>query len=172
MPRAAAVVFAALVGALEGARAFAPLPVVAALVPVLLGRLRVLPGFALRAGSRLFPLVAVPARALQLLAAVLGLGVGGAVVVVPPGAGAVAARAAARAGAVRARQAPPVVVAGKSKRTSVLRDPKLLEEIGVWPSGVNEGGQGMIGNLPCGRLGSVMWELRPFQPNCSGESLS
>lgn len=164
MPRAAAVVFATLVGALEGARALAPLPVVAALVPVLLGRLRVLPGFALRAGSGLFPLVAVPARALELLAAVLGLGVGGAVVVVPPGAGAVAARAAARAGAVRARQAPPVVVAGKSKWESVRTAPKLLEEIGVWPSGVSEGGQGMTWNLPCGRLGSVMWDLRPFQP--------
>lgn len=111
VPRAAAaVVLPALVGALEGARALAPLPVVAALVPVLLGRLRVLPGFALRAGAGLFPLVAVSAGALELLAAVLGLGVGRAVVVVPPRAPAVAARAAARAGAVRARQAPPVVV--------------------------------------------------------------
>lgn len=113
---AAAVVFPSLVGALEGARALAPLPVVAALVPVLLGRLRVLPGLALRAGSGLFPLVAVSAGALELLAAVLGLGVGRAVVVVPPGAAAVAARAAARAGAVGARQAPPVVVAAERQR--------------------------------------------------------
>lgn len=117
VPRAAApVVFAALVGALEGTRTLAPLPVVAALVPVLLGRLRVLPGLALRAGTGFFPLVAVPARALELLAAVLGLGVRGAVVVVPPGAAAVAARAAARAGAVRARQAATVVVAEREAK--------------------------------------------------------
>lgn len=124
-------------------------------MPVLLGRLRVLPGFALRAGAGLFPLVAVSAGALELLAAVLGLGVGRAVVVVPPRAPAVAARAAARAGAVRARQAPPVVIAAREQRVtacphttrvkqkSVLRASKLLEGIRLFPTGISEGGQRM-----------------------------
>lgn len=114
MPRAAAAVVLALVGPVEGAGAFTPLPVVAALMPVLLGGLRVLPGLALGARPRLFPLVAVSVGALQLLPAVLGLQVrGGAVVVVAPGAAAVAAGPAPRPGAVGTRQAPTVVVAAR-----------------------------------------------------------
>jgi len=111
VPRAAAAVVLALVRPLEGAGPLAPLPVVPPLVPVLLGSVGMIPGLALRTRAGFFPLVAVSVCALQLLPAVLGLQVRRAVVVVPAGTAAVAARPAPRVGAVRPRQAPPVVVA-------------------------------------------------------------
>lgn len=108
--RAPAAVVLALVRPLEGARPLAPVPVVAPLVPVLLGSVGMIPGFALRTRAGFFPFVTVPICALQLLPAVLGLEVRRAVVVVAAGAAAVAAGPASRPRAVRPRQAAPIVV--------------------------------------------------------------
>lgn len=116
--RAPAAVVLALVRPLEGARPLAPVPVVAPLVPVLLGGVGVIPGFALRTRAGFFPFVTVPICALQLLPAVFGLEVRRAVVVVAAGAAAVAAGPASRPRAVRSRQAAPIVVAYGKALTS------------------------------------------------------
>lgn len=106
---AAAVVFA-LVGPLKGAGSLTPVSVVSPLMPVLLGSIRMIPGFALRTRSWLFPFVTMSICTLQLLPAVFGLHVWWAMIVVSARAAAVAAGPASRSWAVRPRQAPPIIV--------------------------------------------------------------
>lgn len=108
--RAVAAVVLAFVRALEGPRPLPPLPVVAAVVPVLLGRVRVIPGLALGPRAGLFPLVAVSVGALQVLPGVLGFQVGRAVVVMSSGTFAVTAGPTSGPRAVRPGSTPPVVV--------------------------------------------------------------
>lgn len=114
VPRPAAAVMFPFVGPLKGAGSLTPVSVVPPLMPVFLGSIRMIPGFALRPRARLFPFVAVSVCTLQLLPAVLGLQVRRAMVVVPARAAAVAAGSASRPRAVRARQTAPVIVAFRS----------------------------------------------------------
>lgn len=111
VPRPAAAVVFPFVGSLEGAGPLTPVSVVPPLMPVFLGSIRMIPGFALRTRTRFFPFVAVSVCALQLLSAMLGLQVRRAVVVVSARAAAVAAGSASRPRAVRPRQTAPVIVA-------------------------------------------------------------
>lgn len=86
----------AFVGSLKGAGPLAPVSVVAPLVPVFLGDVRMIPGFALRTRTGFFPFVTVSVGALQLLPAMLGFQMWRAVVVVSARAATVAAGPASR----------------------------------------------------------------------------
>lgn len=86
----------AFVRSLEGAGSLAPVSVVSPLVPVLLGSIGMIPGFALRTRTRFFPFVTVSICTLQLFPAMLGLQVWRAVIVVSARAATVAAGPASR----------------------------------------------------------------------------